>query len=93
MATYLRDYCMTIGCSVAIDAPSKEEADRIFDQLEHGPKRFEYLNDEVFEHMEEVMLNWRRELVGSIEPERDVYEDDGYNTEDVIDVTVYGIEG
>ena len=90
MATYVRDYCMTLCHSVAIDAPSKEEAERIFDQLENGPKRWYYLNDEVYEHMGEHMFNWHRDLVNEdIVPDGDVYEDDGYNSEDVIDVSKY----
>lgn len=79
MATYVRDYELTLYQSVAIEAESKEDAERIFAQLENGPKRWYYLNSEVYERMGEYMMNEYRYIVNDdIKPVGEVYEDEDY---------------
>lgn len=90
MATYVRDYAMTLCGSVAIEAESEEEAERIFEQLENGPKRWYYLNNEVYEHIGEQMCSWHRDIVNEgIEPVGDVYEDDDFDPMDPSDLAGY----
>lgn len=79
MATYVRDYSMTLYSSVAIEAESQEEAERIFGQLETGPKRWDYLNNEVYEPLMEFTENWHKDVVNEgIELVGNVYEDDNF---------------
>ena len=79
MATYVRDYELTLYHSVAIDAESQEDAERIFTQLENGPKRWYYLNSEVYECMGEYMMNEHKYIVNDdVKPVGEVYEDDNF---------------
>ena len=88
MATYVRDYHLTINQTVAIDAPNEQEAARIFVAIEHGDRAWYYLKNEVFDHMGEYVGNNVREVVTDIEPYIGVYNDEEL-AEDVIDYSAY----
>lgn len=88
MATYVRDYHLTINQTVAIDAPNEQEAARIFAAIEHGDRAWYYLKNEVFDHMGEYVGNNAREVVMDIEPYMGVYNDEEL-AEEVIDHSAY----
>lgn len=90
MAIYVRDYEFTLCESVAIEAESEEEAEGIFEQLENGPKRWYYLNNEVYERMCEYMANDYRYIVDDdIKPMGDVYVDENLEPIDPDDLAGY----
>lgn len=88
MATFVRDYTLTINACVAIDADDIDEANEIFDMLEHGKNEWFYFKNEVFDQMGEYVGNNVREVVGDIETDGTTYRDEEYQ-EDVIDYGRY----
>lgn len=88
MATFIRDYQLSICGSVAIDAETEEEAERIFRNLEDCNGTWYYLKNEVFDHMMEYLANNEREVVMDLTPCAGVYQNEDC-CEDIIDPTEY----
>lgn len=88
MATFVRDYHLTINQSVAIEAPSKEEAARIFSAMEHDERAWWYLRNEVYNHMMDYLGNNTRDVIYDVKPYMGVYQDENL-AEDVIDTECY----
>lgn len=88
MATFVREYHLTINQCVAIDAKDEAEAARIFSELEHNDRTWWYLKNEVFDHMGEYLGNNERDVVMDIKPYMGVIHDENYAM-DVIDHTDY----
>lgn len=88
MATFVRDYYLTINQSVAIEAEDEAEAARIFALMESGDRSWYYFKNEVFDHMGEYVGNNMRDIVDDIKPYMGVYQDDDLS-EDVIDHESY----
>ena len=88
MATFIRDYQLSIYSSVAIDAETEEEAERIFRNLEDCDGTWYYFKNEVFDRMMEYLVNNEREVVMDLAPCAGAYQDEEYR-EDIIDHTKY----
>lgn len=88
MATYVRDYSLTINACVAIEADSEDEACELFDMMERSDKSWFYFKNEIFDHMGEYVGNNARDVVMDIETDGTTYQDEEYQ-EDVIDYTDY----
>lgn len=89
MATYVREYSLTITECVAIEAESEADAARIFDELEHCDRAWFYLRNEVYNPMMEYLANNTRDIIASdIKPCMGVYQDEDY-AEETIDPCKY----
>ena len=84
MATYVRDYSLTINACVSIEADSEDEARELFDMMERSDKSWFYFKNEIFDHMGEYVGNNVRDVVMDIETDGTTYQDEEYQ-EDVID--------
>lgn len=88
MATFMRDYSFNLFHSVAVEADNEDEAREIFDALEHCDNAWQYLSAEVFEHMSEWLDNFWKDVVGNIQSEGNVYQDEDF-CDEVIDYEQY----
>ena len=88
MATFVRTYRLTLNQYVAIEADTESEACELFSSMEDGDRSWYYLKNEVFDRMEEYLVNNARYVVYDIEPYMEVIHDECY-AEDVIDCGRY----
>ena len=79
MAIFTKNYTLTLKQAVAIEADTKEEAERIFNELEHGEYSWYYINNEVYDRMTDYAADNRRIMVGLIEADDDVCRDDDFD--------------
>lgn len=88
MATYVRDYSLTINACVAIEADSEDEARELFDMMERSDKSWFYFKNEIFDHMRGYVGNNVRDVVMDIETDGTTYQDEDY-CNDIIDHEQY----
>lgn len=89
MATYVREYELTINECVAIEAESEADAARIFDELEHCDTTWFYLRNEVYDPIMDYLADNTRDVISSdIKPCMGVYQDEDL-AEEAIDPYKY----